>query len=252
MEQDNKGIIGWGILGLVIISIVLYFWKFFLIIGLIIGTYFLNKSNLIHLNIFNRNKVTHTKHTGRKVTNWIIVLLLSIFIINGTGSSNASNNNSSKNSTNNSNKIAYVNKDKKHVYKEEKEKHIALLAQKEKLQQEKIQSENDAKKTDNTVANNNSQKAPAVQPVRKKTPVTQRKQSVTPNNHPVKSISKPAQTEVQPIKQNNQDTTIVYITQTGSKYHYSNTCRALRRSRNLRTMTVAQATAQGYGPCGLE
>lgn len=42
--------------------------------------------------------------------------------------------------------------------------------------------------------------------------------------------------------------TIVYVTKTGSKYHYS-WCPTLSRSKNLRTMTAAQAKAQGLGAC---
>lgn len=40
-----------------------------------------------------------------------------------------------------------------------------------------------------------------------------------------------------------------WITQTGHKYHLSDGCRTLARSKNLSTMTVSQAKAQGYDPC---
>lgn len=49
----------------------------------------------------------------------------------------------------------------------------------------------------------------------------------------------------------NQNQT-VYVTPSGHKYHYDPNCRALRRSRNVSSMTVGQAHNAGYTPCGLE
>lgn len=46
---------------------------------------------------------------------------------------------------------------------------------------------------------------------------------------------------------NNQDTT-VYITDTGKKYHTDN-CRTLKKSKHA--ISLKDAKAQGYGPCGI-
>lgn len=44
------------------------------------------------------------------------------------------------------------------------------------------------------------------------------------------------------------DSTIVYITDTGSKYH-TDGCRSLRKSKHA--ITLKEAKAEGYGPCGI-
>lgn len=49
----------------------------------------------------------------------------------------------------------------------------------------------------------------------------------------------------------NQNQT-VYVTPNGHKYHYDPNCRALRRSRSVNPISIGQARAEGYTPCGLE
>jgi uncharacterized membrane protein YidH (DUF202 family) len=44
----------------------------------------------------------------------------------------------------------------------------------------------------------------------------------------------------------------VYVTSTGGKYHFSQTCRGLRRSNSTRATTLGEAQAQGFTRCGFE
>lgn len=43
--------------------------------------------------------------------------------------------------------------------------------------------------------------------------------------------------------------TTVYTTATGTKYHFSKSCRGLSRARNIYTTTLAQAKSEGLSPC---
>ncbi|CAM2363426.1 hypothetical protein LISE100100_12285 [Listeria seeligeri] len=55
----------------------------------------------------------------------------------------------------------------------------------------------------------------------------------------------------QPDTSNKQGET-VYITATGSKYHYSQSCRGLNNSNGETAVTVDEAKAQGFTLCGFE
>lgn len=59
-----------------------------------------------------------------------------------------------------------------------------------------------------------------------------------------------AQQQAQQAQQAQQQEKTVVVTSSGSKYH-SPGCRTLNRSKSLTEMTVSQAKAQGYEPCGV-
>lgn len=52
--------------------------------------------------------------------------------------------------------------------------------------------------------------------------------------------------------QNTNDQQLVYITATGSKYHFNRNCRGLRNANSVSTMNLSDATAQGLTKCGFE
>lgn len=52
--------------------------------------------------------------------------------------------------------------------------------------------------------------------------------------------------------QNTNDQQLVYITATGSKYHFNRGCRVLRNANSVSTMSLSDATAQGLTKCGFE
>ncbi|WP_077941448.1 hypothetical protein [Listeria ivanovii] len=63
--------------------------------------------------------------------------------------------------------------------------------------------------------------------------------------------AKRAAAAAQPDTSNKQGET-VYITATGSKYHYSQDCRGLNNSNGETAVTVDEAKAQGFTLCGFE
>lgn len=54
------------------------------------------------------------------------------------------------------------------------------------------------------------------------------------------------------VPQNTNDQQLVYITATGSKYHFNRGCRGLRNANSVSTMSLSDATAQGLTKCGFE
>ncbi|WP_258378550.1 hypothetical protein [Listeria ivanovii] len=63
--------------------------------------------------------------------------------------------------------------------------------------------------------------------------------------------AKRAEAAAQPDTNNKQGET-VYITATGSKYHYSQDCRGLNNSNGETAVTIDEAKAQGFTLCGFE
>ena len=52
---------------------------------------------------------------------------------------------------------------------------------------------------------------------------------------------------------NQQTERTVYIApNSGTKYHYSSTCRGLKRANSVSSISLSEATAQGYTLCGFE
>ncbi|WP_063515508.1 hypothetical protein [Schleiferilactobacillus harbinensis] len=52
------------------------------------------------------------------------------------------------------------------------------------------------------------------------------------------------------VPQNTNDQQLVYITATGSKYHFNRGCRGLRNANSVSTMSLSDATAQGLTVSG--
>jgi len=46
--------------------------------------------------------------------------------------------------------------------------------------------------------------------------------------------------------------TVYVAPDSGTKFHYSNTCRGLKRANSIVSMSISEATAQGYELCGFE
>jgi len=46
--------------------------------------------------------------------------------------------------------------------------------------------------------------------------------------------------------------TVYVAPDSGIKFHYSNTCRGLKRANSIVSMSISEATAQGYELCGFE
>ncbi len=77
--------------------------------------------------------------------------------------------------------------------------------------------------------------------------------TVTANQAASSSSTAPARTTSTTATTNGQgDNRTVYVTPSGSRYHFDPHCRGLRSAKSVETMTLSQAQADGYTLCKFE
>ena len=71
----------------------------------------------------------------------------------------------------------------------------------------------------------------------------------TSSSAPAVSDSEPTSSIVSSQPTNNTDSTTVYITETGKKYHSRKSCSGLSRAKDIYETTLSSARQSGLGPC---
>jgi len=153
-----------------------------------------------------------------------------------------------------------VAKDKAEAKKKEKEEQVAKdkaeaekKVKEEQVAKEKAEAEKKAKEEQVAKENAEAEKKAKEEQVAKEKAEAEKKakeQQVAKDKAEADRRAEEQQAEV--TNQQQVERTVYVAPDSGTKFHYSNTCRGLKRANSIVSMSISEATAQGYELCGFE
>jgi len=153
-----------------------------------------------------------------------------------------------------------VAKDKAEAEKKVKEEQVAKekaeaekKAKEEQVAKEKAEAEKKAKEEQVAKEKAEAEKKAKEEQVAKEKAEAEKKakeQQVAKEKAEADRRAEEQQAEV--TNQQQVERTVYVAPDSGTKFHYSNTCRGLKRANSIVSMSISEATAQGYELCGFE
>jgi len=137
-----------------------------------------------------------------------------------------------------------VAKDKAEAKKKEKEEQVA----KDKAEAEKkVKEEQVAKEKAEA-----EKKAKEEQVAKEKAEAEKKAKEEQVAKEKAEADRRAEEQQAEVTNQQQVERTVYVAPDSGTKFHYSNTCRGLKRANSIVSMSISEATAQGYELCGFE